>query len=336
MRPFEDLTYRGRANRLRALAIQALTRYNLNVTRVQLVSNWTNAIFRVRTTGRASYIIRVCMPGWRTDTDLRSEIMWLRALDRDTDIGVPKPEPARNGHYIVTARTLGVLKSCRCMVMSWLPGVILGSRLTEENLYRMGALFAQLHDHGAAFSPPGGFTQRKMDSIYARGETDILFEDTCREAFTRHTRKIFERTLEKVHDAFTRRYADPSGLCVIHNDLHHENIKIYRGHLYPFDFEDTVWEYPVQDIAMALQDLMVDVGPEAFDPLQLAFREGYESSGIWPADNWEEIDTFRAGRMIWVTNYVACYERQYLRKHIDKLSRCFEFFLETGMIRKPR
>ena len=95
MKPFEELTRRGKARRLREVALHALDQYDLEVTDVRLLGMYTNALFRVRAAdGRgvdASYVLRVCAPGWRTLTDLRSEAMWLQALDRDTDIGAPAP-----------------------------------------------------------------------------------------------------------------------------------------------------------------------------------------------------------------------------------------------------
>ena len=39
-------------------------------------------------------------------------------------------------------------------------------------------------------------------------------------------------------------------LRVIHCDLWHENVKLHRGRLRPFDFEDTVWGYRLHDLAM--------------------------------------------------------------------------------------
>jgi len=85
---------------------------------------------------------------------------------------------------------------------------------------------------------------------------------------------------------------------------------------------------------MALQDLMVDVERSDYDPYQSAFRNGYESMGEWPESYDGQIDTLRAGRMLWVANYVARYQRKYLREHIDWLAQQFQRYLDTGIIRK--
>ena len=218
--------------------------------------------------------------------------------------------------------------------MSWIPGSQLETSLSEINLHKMGSLFAKLHEHGSRFTPPNGFTTRKMDSIYARGETDLLFSEACSDAFTASTKNILRQTDQRVKKTFAHLYRAPQGLQVIHNDLHHGNIKIYHGRLCPLDFEDTVWGYRVLVFDLALQDLLVVVAPEAFDPLQRAFRVGYESCGSWPEEYEGHIDTFRAGLLLWVANYVARFEREFLREFIDWIAPLFNRYLETGLIRK--
>ena len=332
MQAFEQLTRHGQARRLRKLALHALEQYPIDVVDVRLMGTFTNTLYRVHAADARSYVIRVCMPAWRTETDLRSEAMWLEALSREGEIGAPAPLAARDGSYLVEARADGVPEPRYCLVMSWLPGVLLGKRLTESNLYLMGALFARLHEQAARFQPPAGFTTRRMSGVFARGEEQVLWR--CDDGFTAQTREILKRAWSRVEAAFARLYADPAGLCVIHHDLWHDNIKIYRGRLHPFDFEDTAWGYPVQDIAMALQDLMMDVGADAFEPLQAAFRRGYESLSGWPEHDGGEVDTFRVGRLFWVANYVARYQREYLRRHVDWTARLFAGYLDTGKLRK--
>lgn len=336
MKPFQQLTKRGKARRLRPLVVNALDQYTLAVADIWLVGVHTNTLFRVRAAGGRSYIIRVCEPGWRTETDLRSEIMWLQDLSRYPDIGAPEPHPARNGDFYVHASAQGVPEPRRCVVLSWIKGTPLEGRLTEDNLFKMGALFARLHETATHFSPPEGFTRRKMNRVLARDEEDVLFRPSCENAFTARTRDILQRTQEKVDTAFQQLYDldDPAELRVIHNDLWHGNIKVFHGRLHPLDFEDTIWGYPVQDIAMALQDLMVDVERDAYEPLQSAFRDGYESLASWPESHEGQIDTFRAGRLLWVANYVARFEDQYLREHVDWLAGQFERFLDSGFLRK--
>ena len=168
----------------------------------------------------------------------------------------------------------------------------------------------------------------------ARDEENVLFHPDCLAKLNSHEREILERTKDRVDQAFRQLYARPDGLRVIHNDLWHGNIKVYRGHLYPVDFEDTIWGYPIQDIAMAMQDLMSDVAPDRYESHLAAFRCGYESLLPWPEAYEGQMDTFRAGRMLWVANHLASCHSQYLNQHITWLTPQLERYLETGVVRK--
>jgi Ser/Thr protein kinase RdoA (MazF antagonist) len=86
----------------------------------------------------------------------------------------------------------------------------------------------------------------------------VLFSEECQDALRSNTRDILCKTDQKVREAFAHLYKTPLDIQVIHNDLHHDNVKICHNCLMPFDFEDAIWGYPVQDIALSLQDLPVE------------------------------------------------------------------------------
>ena len=70
------------------------------------------------------------------------------------------------------------------------------------------------------------------------------------------------------------------------------------------------------------------------DPLLGVSRRGYETLAPWPEQYAGRIDTFGVGRLFWVANYVARYQRQYLREHVDWTAMFLERFLEAGPLRK--
>ena len=86
---------------------------------------------------------------------------------------------------------------------------------------------------------------------------------------------------------------------------------------------------------MTMQDLMDDQPPEQYEPLFNAFRRGYERLCPWMEQYEGEMDTFRAGRMLWVANYVARVEGEYFADFIQRRLPMMRAFLETGTLRKP-
>lgn len=122
LKPFELLICRGQAKRLKIMAIKALDQYDLELSEIQLVGLFTNAVFRLRTTIGQNYFLRICRPDWRTESDLISEIIWLQALNRDTNIRVTEPIPTKSGNFFVESFVEAVPEVRRCVVMSWIPG----------------------------------------------------------------------------------------------------------------------------------------------------------------------------------------------------------------------
>jgi Ser/Thr protein kinase RdoA (MazF antagonist) len=343
MRSFDALSQRGQGRRLRALAQLALGQYDLRVRRLSLVANHLNAIFRVDTVGAAgadanavprgaTYALRISHPIWRTAQDLFSELAWLQALARDADLGAPIPVPSRSGALVVEAAAPGVPEPRRCVLFSWLPGPLLADRLTEQHVAALGALSARLHEHATRFVPPPGFTTRRLNGLYVRGELDLLFSDAGIGFFSGEDRDVYVAVAERVHAALASLYADPRGLRVVHGDLHHENAKLDRGRLRPFDFEDVAWGYPVQDLAMTCFDLLDYADPQRTDypALRAALQRGYASRLPWPETRPGQIDTFIAGRQLWRANWVVRHELQYARRHLAWMAARFRTFLDTG------
>lgn len=167
MKDFYDLTYRGRALRLRQMALLALEDYDLEVNSLRLVTNMTNGIFKVDTSDGSKYMLRITDPiGSHSLEEIRSEMMWLAALRQDTDIGVPEPVLTRKGKMAITIKIKSVPEPRHCAVFSWVPGVNFADRLSTENMYKLGTLTALLHIHAETFAPPSGFRVRKLDMVF--------------------------------------------------------------------------------------------------------------------------------------------------------------------------
>jgi Ser/Thr protein kinase RdoA (MazF antagonist) len=302
MKAFHKLTNRGRALRLRRMALAALESYDLDVKRVRLVTNDLNGIFRVDSTDGRKHVLRVCQPEIGHSLEvIRSEMMWLAALRRDTDLGVPEPLTTREGELVTTVEVQGVPEPRHCVLFGWLPGPDLADRLTQKNLYKLGELAARLHEHAATFTPPPGFWIRTADSAFPFGEPVVLFDAAYRHLMPPARRGLFRRAVEQVQAALDRLYADPHGLRVLHYDLHQWNVKVYRGKLYALDFEDLMWGYPVQDIAITLYYFQ---DHEHYQALRESFRHGYTDHSSWPEQYPGEIEALMAGRALDLANFV--------------------------------
>lgn len=332
MKPYEELTLPGKLRRLRGLAEDALRQFGVTAVSLKLIGTDTNLIYRVWADDGRQFALRIANPKWRGVEAAVSEALWLDALARDTDICVPQMQHTPAGEAVVLPQAVGAPTDRHAVLMNWLPGVLLGKRLTAQNITKMGELFAKLHQHGASWQPPDGFTRKKFDQYLSRGEENALFAGASLALYDAQT----EATLRQMSDAVTQTYAalDPADLRVIHCDLWHDNIKVYRGELYPFDFEDTIWGYRLHDMAMALLDLYEEVGdPAAYAELLAAFRTGYEAHLPWPDG---EMELLMFGRMLWKTNWMARFWPEGLAKTAVFHTHLYAHYRQTGELLPPR
>ncbi len=311
---------------MRRLALAALDHYDLTVNRISVVTYHLNVLYRVETTDGRRFALRISHPTWRDDVELRSELAWLLALARETDIGAHEPLPNRDGELITTVAVDGVPETRRAVLFTWAPGVQLAERLTDTYVEQMGVLSARLHEHGATFKPPAGFTTRRLDRLFPRGETNILFTPEFAHLFSPDRRAIFEEGIAVAQTELDRLFRSPEPPRVVHGDLHHENVLVHRGRLHPVDFEDIINAYPIQDIALTFYDFRYYTDPTRhdYDKLCAAFQRGYTTRLAWPQEYANQINILHLVRRIWIANWVL--QREAVEHHAAFIERETERF----------
>lgn len=298
---FYTLTARGQALRLRRLALEALQQYDLAPTRLRLITNSFNAIFRLDTQDGQKLVLRVSLPeGGHNRAGTEAEMAWLDALSRETALSVPRPLAARNGERVVEASAPGVPQPRMCVIFSWVDGKNLADCLSEESLRQHGALMAQLHQHSTRFNPPNPASLPRFDRVFPFPEPVILFEPRFAAWMPASRRAVFERAYAWAQEAIHHLQSSGEPMRILHGDLHQWNVRVRRGVLSPIDFEDLIWGWSVQDIAITLYYLQ----GEAFERYRQAFKEGYTRLSPWPERYAGEIEAFIAARSLGMVNFI--------------------------------
>ncbi len=99
---WRSLSRRGQLVSLRRVGRAALAAHGLGDARLTLLSDQYNTTFRVEARG-GPYVLRISRPQVHTAETIESEMAWLGALGRETDLGVPEPVRSRNGSFVVLA-----------------------------------------------------------------------------------------------------------------------------------------------------------------------------------------------------------------------------------------
>jgi Ser/Thr protein kinase RdoA (MazF antagonist) len=289
MKSFEELSYRGQIQRLKRTAERALACYDLPAARLTPLTNTENMTFRVDLPTGARHVLRIHRPSAKSAAAITSELLWLAALRRDTDLIVPDPVPARNGVLVVEADAPGVPGPRCCVLFRWVDGDFAGDRLGVKEIERVGEFMARLHNHAALFEPPPGFTRGRLGReafaadalapcLRAPGQwldqADVALIDAARQL-------IYER-LAVLGEA-------PHLFGLIHADLHQWNYLFRRGAVRAIDFDDCCWSYYLYDLAVTL--LMLHEHVE-FQALYAAFFAGYRSIRPISPEQEAQLETF--------------------------------------------
>lgn len=263
----------------------------------------TNTIFRVDSANGHRYALRICTPGEHTLEDNLAEVAWLTALARDTQLNVATPILNQTGEYVTLAHAEGVPEERRCILFSWIPGEVLEHQLSEPNYWKLGLAAALLHNHAANFVMPADLRPMRWDRVfYWPGEPIVVFESAYDHLFPPARRELIREVINSTEPVLQKLYRDTSNAMVIHGDLHVWNVHVRYNELYLLDFEDLLWGYPAQDVAITLsygQDW------EHYAALRAAFEEGYCSLRSWPIESEHQLQSLIAARRLMFVNYAA-------------------------------
>ena len=302
MKPYSELTEEGKLRRLRRLAGEALTEYDVEVKRVRLVALQRNTTFRVDTTDRRSFALRISAPPSRSEVDIATELAWLDALAKDPSISVARP--IRNRKRLLTTPVWkeGVPEQRTCVLFEWIPGQPIGARASPVDYGMLGELAALLHEHGGRWKP-GRRRLRPLvwDRVfYYPDEPVALYDGRFRRVMTPERIEIVREVEARAATELARLHKEVP-LIMLHGGLQPWNVHLHGGRLHVFDFENVMLGAPVQDLAITL---FHSRRLENYESLLSAFVDGYRSVREWPVEYEGQVLLLMAARAVMLINYV--------------------------------
>ena len=241
------------------------------------------------------------------------ESAWLSRL-RANGIFVPLVVPNRDGRP-ETAVGAGP-KARECVLFEWVRGRSLRRQLTRPAAERLGRLAARLHEDATDWemaTPPSVLAADRV--LYWRLPRELpsagapygnLFDDALGRA-------------EADIDALWRDPPHPPHL--LHGDLTPSNVLVSPSHgLVPVDFQDLVWGFDVQDLAITVAEL--ERAENA--AIIAAFRRGDEAARTWPGVSPAMFQSLIVARRLHTVNLtlaaLGSAEREpYLAQHATRL-----------------
>jgi len=302
MKTYSELTLRGKILRLRKLCIRALEDYPIDVARVRYLTTESTTMFRVEARDGKKYVFRIYSEADSSLAENQTEMFWLAALARETDLPVAQPVARTDGEYLSIVSEAGV-GTRRCALYRWVPGFPLEGHISPKTYHQLGVIMAGLHNHAEGLRIPADMRPKRWDRVfYFPGETAVYDTPAYRHLFSAGQIRTLDRACARANPFLAGLYARGERPFIIHGDLHFWNVHIYRGALTVLDFEDMVMGYPAQDIAISLYYLR---DRSDYPALAAAFRAGYASTRTWPSFSDSDLHTLWTARMVNFANYAA-------------------------------
>src|SRR4026207_1819778 len=107
-KPFSTLSQRGQVRRMMHLARKALEFYAVPVASLTPLKHVYNKPFRITTPSGEQYVLRICHPRRTSVEVVRSELLWLAALRRETGLNVPEPVLNQEAQEVTVVIDAGV------------------------------------------------------------------------------------------------------------------------------------------------------------------------------------------------------------------------------------
>ena len=246
----------------------------------------SNHLFRADTRAGQQLVVRVCLPGGRSDAELDAELAWLAALARDTGLTVPVPR------FSTRVASPQFPAGARCIGFTWVQGRPCGPRPSPGLVADLGRVIGTLHAHAAGFCPPPGFTRPSLDIARLTWAGTRHAAQLASRPIDPQVRVVLGQAADQVGRVLAGLGRDPAGYGLVHADLDLDNVLDHNGQARVIDFDDASWGHYALDLAIA-----VDGVPEMLRPVLLA---GYQTVRPLPPGYIEHEPALLAGRRLYL------------------------------------
>lgn len=280
----------------------ALGRYGLQGnTPIEFVKYRENYVFRIRPEGQTSYAVRLHREGYRSDSEVRCELEFLKAL-RTRGVDVPEVLPTADGELLCLVKgTDGVTHQVDVLV--WAEGAVpLGdvaeafdgtASLSPETFHRIGALAATFHNEATTIGRVEGFNRQAWDYEGLVGER-ALWGDPCSigELSGRDV-ALLNNVKHELKDELVSFGVGTDRYGVIHADFTPENILVRDQECILIDFDDFGEGWHLFDLATLL---FFYLPHQRYPDYQRSAFEGYRSVRALPEEHLKSWDAMLLSR----------------------------------------
>ncbi|MDG4668238.1 phosphotransferase [Mycobacterium sp. 236(2023)] len=235
------------------VAEEALTAFDLpQGSTLRLLNLSENATYAVEEpdTGHRS-ILRVHRKDYHRRDQIESELTWLDALRRDSDVVVPSVLPARDGRRVVAVEHDGTERYVVHfdMVAGAEPDE---NSVTATDFHTLGRITAELHDHSRSWARPPEFSRFAWDWATTMGDTPRWGRWRDAIGVGDGEAEIIGRACELLQRRLAEYGTGPDTFGLVHADLRLANLLVDGDTITVIDFDDCGFSWYFYDFGTAV------------------------------------------------------------------------------------
>ena len=275
---------------LEKLATAALSRWGLDGASLQLINLSENATFRIDPAGGARpVILRVHREGYHTLDGIRSELAWMRALQREAGVKTPQAIPGLDGQDIQTVAHPALPRPRHCVLFEFIEGEEPAQDNLIEPFKQLGEVTARTHLHSQGWKRPPYFTRLTWDFERSLGAAANWGPWREGPDATPARLALLQRLVDTIEARLQRFGQAPDRFSLIHADFRLANLLVHEGDTRVIDFDDCGFGWYLYDAATAVS--FIEHRPD-LDELLHAWMEGYRRVRQLSAEEENELFTF--------------------------------------------
>jgi Ser/Thr protein kinase RdoA (MazF antagonist) len=255
----------------------------------------------VRSADGERFAMRVHRPDYRTDAEIRSEIEWMGALAA-AGLRTPAALPTRDGELLARARAAGVPQPRQCDLFRWVSGepvgtleggVAAGREAARHSYELLGELAARVHEHGAQWKRPEGFSRPVWDADALVGEDPVFGRFWELGGLDAERLRVLFAARDRARERLEALPRTPDRWGLLHGDFLPENILMDARGPQLIDFDDCGEGWYGFELATGLFPLLRQ---EIFDDVLDAYLRGYRRVRALDEEGLDALPSFLMAR----------------------------------------
>lgn len=215
-----------------------------------LVNHSENHTYRVAGP-RGVFSLRLHRPDYQSPDSIASELDWLAALRRDTNLSVPQPVVGRNGALLQSITTPQGPR--HAVLFRHIDGEEPALVADLSALFgTLGTYAARLHEHASTWARPQGFTRQAWSAAHILDANGLWGNWRTAPGMDAGIRDVLDRADAALRSRLSDYGTGADRFGLIHADMRLGNLLIDQDRVSLIDFDDCGFCWFAYDFAAAI------------------------------------------------------------------------------------